>query len=772
MMEYLRESLERIEHTYPNSATIIAGDFNKLDFKLCGRTFQLKPAIDFPTRGLNTLDQIFSDLLEYYAPPISLPPFGLSDHITIIVKPAFRTKSNCPNKITIKSRDKRPSNIAAVSRYLMEIPWPDLMTTTHSSSKKLSILIELINYGLNTIMPGRSIKVHKTDRLWMTVQLKSLIARRQKALASGNESLFKLLRNKVNRERKRCRKIYYQNKVKELRDTKPRDWWREIKELCGNNKGRKSNIQSILNPDINYTGKELSDKINEAFVSVLEQYSPLSAEFRVNTDDDEPISVTEETVVKKLKEISISRSSGPDDLPNWVLKEFAYVLAPPITDILNSSFHEQKVPFLWKMANVTPLPKDSIISDFNKDLRPISVTSTLSKIAESIIIERGLKSHILSFIDPCQFGFLPGSSTTLALISMILHWLRDTDATSSTVRAILLDYRKAFDLVDHNLLMYKLKDPGVKPTVINWIADFLRNRTQKVKLNNSCFSDWLDIPTGVPQGTRLGPWLFLIMINDLSLSANISSTYLWKFADDTTTSESIPPNGGSSLQENLNHISEWSRINSFQIHPEKCKELIISFKKQPTQFDEMEIEGQIIERVQSAKILGVTLRDDLLWTDHVNIITRKASKRLYLLRQLKRAGIDILDFVNIYCSCIRSTLEYACQVFHSSLPKFLSEEIERIQKRAMRIIFPGIFYSSALAESGLLSLHERREFLSNKLFNDIVISSKHRLKSLLPPKSSCYTEHLRTRRTFGLPEIHTNRFRNSLIMYYASKHSR
>ena len=355
---------------------------------------------------------------------------------------------------------------------------------------------------------------------------------------------------------------------------------------------------------------------------------------------------------------------------------------------------------------------------------------------------------------------------------MIHHWLRDTDATSSTVRAILLDYRKAFDLVDHNLLMYKLKDLGVKPTVINWIADFLRNRTQRVKLNNSCFSDWLDIPAGVPQGTRLGPWLFLIMINDLSLSANISSTYLWKFADDTTTSESIPPNGGSSLQENLNHISEWSRINSFQIHPEKCKELIISFKKQPTQFDEMEIEGQIIERVQSGKILGVTLRDDRLWTDHVNIITRKASKRLYLLRQLKRAGIDILDLVNIYYSCIRSTLEYACQVFHSSLPKFLSEEIERIQKRAMRIIFPGISYSSALAESGLLSLHERREFLSNKLFNDIVISSKHKLKSLLPPKSSCYTEHLRTRRTFELPEIHTNRFRNSFIMYYASKHSR
>ena len=175
-----------------------------------------------------------------------------------------------------------------------------------------------------------------------------MIARRQKALASGNESLFKLLRNKVNRERKRCRKIYCQSKVKELRRTKPCDWWREIKELCGNNKGRKINIQSILNPDINYTDEALSDKINKAFVSVLEKYCPLPAEFRVNTDDDEPKSVTEETVVKKLKEICISRSSGPDNLPNWMLKEFAYALAPSITDILKSSFHEEKVYGKWQ----------------------------------------------------------------------------------------------------------------------------------------------------------------------------------------------------------------------------------------------------------------------------------------------------------------------------------------------------------------------------------------------------------------------------------------
>ena len=153
-------------------------------------------------------------------------------------------------------------------------------------------------------------------------------------------------------------------------------------------------------------------------------------------------------VARKLREISCARAGGPDDPPNWVLKGYADILAAPIAEILNISFSECRVPRVWKIADVPPLPKAPTIDDINKDLRPIFLTSTLSKVAEGFVINMDLKPVMLSVIDPSQFGFIPGSCTTFVLISMFHQWLRATDGTGSTVTTALLDFRKAFDLFD------------------------------------------------------------------------------------------------------------------------------------------------------------------------------------------------------------------------------------------------------------------------------------------------------------------------------------
>ena len=179
----------------------------------------------------------------------------------------------------------------------------------------------------------------------------------------------------------------------------------------------------------------------------------------------------------------------------------------------------------------------------NKDLRPISLTSTLSKVSEGFVIDKDLKPVLLKCIDPNQYGFITNPCTTFALILILHHWLEATDRSGSQVRVALLDYKKAFDFVDQNLLIAKLYSIGVNPTVVNWICDFLRNRSQRVKLDSSCFSEFINVPASIPQGSKIGPWLFLATINDLSTTST-----LWKFADDTTLAEVIPKSSTSTLQ--------------------------------------------------------------------------------------------------------------------------------------------------------------------------------------------------------------------------------
>ena len=282
---------------------------------------------------------------------------------------------------------------------------------------------------------------------------------------------------------------------------------------------------------------------------------------------------------------------------------------------------------------------------------------------------------------PRPVGFFPDFCTTFALISMLHHWFEATvtDGTGAHVRAALLDYKKAFDLVDHNLLIAKLYSLGVKPTVVYWVADFLRDRYQRVKLNSDCFSDSKPVPADIPQGTRFGPSLFLVMINDLTMSNTLSS--IWKFTDDTTVSEIVPKFGASTLQNTIHDVLRWSNDNRFKLNSLKCKELRIDFRRE-SNLDTVSLKanGNAFEIVKSAKILRVTVSNDLKCNDHVDNITAKASRRIYLLKQLKHAGIDRNTLIQFYCAGIGSFLEYACEAFHSSLPAYLSTKWRGFRK--------------------------------------------------------------------------------------------
>ncbi len=187
------------------------------------------------------------------------------------------------------------------------------------------------------------------------------------------------------------------------------------------------------------------------------------------------------------------------------------------------------------------------VTDASKHLRPISLTSALSKVAEDYVV----------VIDPDQYGAIPKSSTTHALISMIHNWTEATDATGAAVRIMLLDYRKAFDLIDHNVLAKEICDLPIPLGIARWIVDFLSDRKQRVKLANDCYPEWGHVPSGVPQGTKLGPWLFLLMINDLKFA----TASKWKYVDDTSIAETVRKENCSTIQSDAELVQNWSSEN-------------------------------------------------------------------------------------------------------------------------------------------------------------------------------------------------------------------
>ena len=378
------------------------------------------------------------------------------------------------------------------------------------------------------------------------------------------------------------------------------------------------------------------------------------------------------------------------------------------------------------------------------------------KVLEDFSVEwliDGVKHHI----DPQQFDSLKGTSTTYCLLDMLHKWLSSLDNPGKFLRVYFLDLSKAFDHIDHTILVTKLIHLGVRGWLISWICSFLSGRCQAVELSDS-ISEWMPVHSGVPQGTKLGPILFLIMINDLAIRSPLCSSH-WKYVDDVTISEVISLGEASSLQSDIDCISQWALQNNMNLNAKKCKVMTIYPLKSMPDIPTLVVNKLPLDSVSSYKVLGLTLSDTLKWNDNTTEIVSKASKRLYILRVLKRAGVPPTDLITIYNALVHSVLEYSCVVWATCLPRFLIDQFETIQKRALSILYPTLNYQQALTLTNIPSLEERRAKLCLKVWRNIKDNPNSQLHRLLPPvRSECHSYQLRNNSKSSCYRFRTNRY--------------
>lgn len=764
MIDHLISSLDTTTRDHPHAGIILLGDFNQLpDSQL--RNYPLRQLVKDPTRKAAILDKIYSNIGNWFEVPVVLPAITNSDHDSVMILPSASPQRPRRQTVHFYRRSSDPSRKALLCYALKQYDWRPLFDLDNCADQVQYFYFAVYSL-LNHYLPVLKLTKSSTDKPWVTPGFRVLIKRRQRAFMAGDRILYNRLRNRTQRLAAKLRKNYFAAKVEELHSCDPHQWWTKTKRLL--------NIEDS-NPLVNleYQGspENLADTINQFFVSVSAHLPKVDPDILDQLTDDYTSDFTVEPaeVELRLARINIYKATGPDDLPGWFLRDFAPYLSQPLAAIFNSSIREGFVPPMWKSAEVVPVPKTSRPRSIQTDLRPISLLPTVAKILESII-GQWLLSVLEPTFDSNQFGCRRERSTTHAIMAVIHAWQSVLDR-GGAVRALFVDFKKAFDTVNHNLLLRKLQNKNIPHCLIKWFYSYLDQRSQRVRIGTNR-SSWLQLNGAMPQGSWLGPLSFLVLIDDLNVDCLIH-----KYVDDTTLSELLQDRSQiSNMQFFFQQLLDWAYSNDLVVNFSKTKEIIMGPPSLTSGIPPLLVGNSTdtgsIERVETFKLLGIHLDANFSWSSHVDNILSKATRRLYFLKQLRRAGVPSNQLLHFYLAVIRPVLEYACPVWHHLLNKAQTDQIEAIQRRAIRIIYNythGMPYFSSLFVAGISSLAHRRENLSRKFFKSMLQPGSCLFHLIPPPRTSAVVSRLRFAAKYPRLPHHINKYR-SFLSYALSRY--
>lgn len=628
------------------------------------------------------------------------------------------------------------------------------------TNKDINFVYNLLIQGLNNIreicVPSKTLKTTKQPG-WFSNKIRNALKKQKKLYNTAkhcksdyNTNRYKLVQKQNKKLIIYAKKSYLTKTLyKPLQNGDSKAFYKHIRQS-------RENSSNII-PNLNYQNKVAETSIDKAnmlntfFQSIFTEDDGLLLPLpnKKPSIEDINVTVTPAGVLKLLNDIDISKSCGTDNITGIHLKTFSHLIASTVAHIFNYSLASGSLPDIWREARVTAIHKKGS-RHLPNNYRPVSLTCIMCKLLEHIIAR-----HIHDFLEvnnilvESQHGFRGGRSCDTQLVYTVndLAYNRERGAITDV---IILDFSKAFDTVSHQKLLYKLSSFGLNDKLVDWLKGFLQNRGQVVKVE-AAVSSRCCVSSGVPQGSVLGPLLFLIFVNDLT---DQISSECRLFADDALLYNTRDK--AHILQEDLNTLEVWSRAWQLSFNIAKCSVLSIKDSKLEQIYY---LNNQRLKNVNSHPYLGIELSYDLKWTVHLNKIIAKSTRLLGMLyRVLKSADTRTRQLA--YHTLIRPILEYGCPAWDPYLEKDI-KQLEKLQNKAIRFVFRlrgQISFTEIKRKANITSLKDRRKNLRINLFCKSISSGVIKDTHNQPPER---LHNTRQQEGLYVPVIKTKAFFNS-----------
>ena len=660
--------------------------------------------VDFATHDGNLIDLVLSSNPALISSVEDVGVLGKSHHSMLAVK-----VNTCPTHIKTEERvpDYSKADFDKLRDITSSIAWSDDLNPLSASEawdvfkNKLCTAVEECIPLRNRRSAGRPLwmnqnilrVIRKKRRLWKVYQTSQDYADFkafqdiQKSIAKTIRRAKKKLERKLAKQFKKNSRPFYSyvnSKTKSSHQVGPLK--NEHKEIISNN-------------------NEMADLLNNYFSTVFTSENDANLPTPVISHNEKltAIEVDEDMIKSRIHKLKSNSAPGPDKILPRVLQELEDIIVTPLCIIFRKSLAEGSIPSDWKMANVTPVFKKGAKSSVD-NYRPISLTSIICKLLESIICE-AVTNYLSSYclIRLSQHGFMSHRSCLTNLLEYLETVTRLLDE-GHNVDVFYLDFSKAFDRVPHKRLGIKLANHGIGGKLLHWIQNWLSDRKQRVVLNGSA-SSWSDVTSGVPQGSVLGPLLFLIYINDIDSAVDTVYVLLLKFADDTKGARPIDSiTDAEMMQKDLDNLHAWSIEWSMLFNTDKCHVLHLGNTNPCYEYNINDIKLKV---VSEEKDLGVIIHSSGKPSAQVAAAALKANS---VLGQLLRAFTyrDKHTYIKLYKQYVRPHLEFCVQAWSPWLKQDI-ELLENVQRRAVHAVC-GLTgsYEEKLQIIGLPSLEERR----------------------------------------------------------------